>query len=242
MRRVGYVVLTILLCAVSGVSQSNTHQPLPSISDLRANGTLGFPQQYAQPLCDRPDLRVSVYNSDHWLYVQAIVWEDGDSTLGKSSRGKDIGDFSVLMLHLDDSAKRTPHVDRNYYLNPWPSQKGLYFTIILSEHATSTLKKDSENRGRLSYVSTSEGKRVRVDSYLLPLLELAKKPGDTINLSYYAYSPAPEYTIDSANSTRTGRYFNWNIPLSDYYKIVLQTGAPVKLTSLPNGAGLLDNR
>lgn len=226
-------LLTILLCAVATFGQSNSQQPPPSISDLRNYGTLNFPQQYAQVICDRSDLRVSVYNNDHSIFVQAILWGDGDSGLGKTHRGKAIGDFSALLLHLDDSPKRTFHMDRNYYLDPWPSQKGLYFTVILTDHATSTMKRDSDNRGKLSYVLTSDGKRVRVDSYLIPLLELAKRPGDTINLAYYAYSPQPEFTIDSATSSRTGRYFDWDIPVNEFHKVTLQAGNTINVRSIP---------
>lgn len=195
-----------------------------SLSDLRNNGAFGFPQQYAIVLCDRLDLKVSVCNNDEWLYVQAIIWQDGDDSLGKTDDGREIGDYSSLMFSFSNGSKRVAKKDRNYYLNPWPGIKGLRYTIILSENSSTALKDDSKGLGAIRYVSTSEGNRLRIDSYLVPLTEIGRKAGERIKLCYYGSSPLPEFTIHSSGSKSVHLYFNHQVPVRAYNELDLQKG------------------
>jgi hypothetical protein len=65
--------------------------PMRQGPDLARDGAFGFPQAEAQVLFDDPDLRVSVYNDARYLYVQAIVWNDADDTLGETDARRDRG-------------------------------------------------------------------------------------------------------------------------------------------------------
>jgi hypothetical protein len=61
---------------------------------VRENGVFGFPQKQAKVVCDTADLRLSVWNNDQYLYVQAVLWKDNDSAPGKTEDGRTIGDNS----------------------------------------------------------------------------------------------------------------------------------------------------
>ena len=108
MKRLAYLLIVLTIFHISTISRSDSGQELPSVSTLRRNGAYGFPQQQAIVLCDRPNLRVSLYNSNHSLYVQSILWNDGDASIGKTRNGEEVGDYSVLMLHIGNSSSRTP--------------------------------------------------------------------------------------------------------------------------------------
>jgi hypothetical protein len=228
-----YLVSTIILISITATSSTGKQNDALSLSNLHDNGAFGFPQKYAQVLCDRSDLRVSVYNSDSSLYVQAILWTDGDDTIGKQKDGKKIGDYSSLMFHFSSKPQRLPQKDRNYLLNPWPSMTGLYFTIVLSEHSTTALRKDAEDRGYIRYISTSDGKRVRVDCYLIPFSDLGLTSNDSIGLCYYGYSPVPELTTNSTRAVGKGHYYSHQIPVSSYQFLSLQKGNSIQIDRLP---------
>src|SRR5882724_10186339 len=66
-----------------------------SVSALREDGAFAFPQKAAKVLCDNPDLRFSVWNNEDYLFAQAVLWSDGDSSPGKTEDNREIGDWSV---------------------------------------------------------------------------------------------------------------------------------------------------
>src|SRR6185437_8724807 len=181
----------ILLATVACIAHSQTEGPV-SLSDLKAGGAFGFPQKDARVLRDDKNLRFSVTNNSDYLFVQAILWNDGDSAIGKLD-GKAIGDYSSIMFLSGSNKKRTPNLDRNYSINPLPHLVGLYYSIVRDSaelgfgpdrFVSSPLQNDSRGRGRTDYVSTIQGKTVRVDSYLIPLGEISKRHGDTIQVCY----------------------------------------------------------
>jgi hypothetical protein len=53
------------------------------VPDLANNGVFGFPQPYARILCNRSSLRFSVWNNDKYLFAQAVLWTDGDSSVAR---------------------------------------------------------------------------------------------------------------------------------------------------------------
>src|SRR5688572_15138128 len=114
--------------------------------DLKRDGAFGFPQSNARVLCDNPDLRLSIWNNDEHLFVQAILWKDGDAALGKTEDNREIGDGSTLILDLDGDGKRGAGVDRDYALNPWPAMPGLYYQVVHGDRSSSGLNKDSQGR------------------------------------------------------------------------------------------------
>ena len=169
--------------------------------DLKKDGLFGFPQDKATVVCDTKDLRVSAWNDSVYFYVQAVVWCDGDDSIGETEDGRKIGGNSMLLLDVDSNDKVTPNVDRAYLLNPWPSLPGLRYQIELGNSSTSFIKNDSKGRGVIRYAESPAGK-VRVDSYLIPIVEIGRKPGDRIKFLYRAESPNPDLNILSYGAER----------------------------------------
>jgi hypothetical protein len=158
------------------IAQPQTDRPV-SLSDVKADGAFGFPQKDARVLHDDKNLRFSVTNNSEYLIAQAVLWNDGDSSIGKLD-GKTIGDYSSMIFLSGSDKKRTADLDRNYSINPGPNLLGLYYSIVgdsvklgfdPDKFVTSPLQNDSRGRGRIDYVVTSQGKTLRIDSYLIPL-------------------------------------------------------------------------
>ena len=200
-----------------------------SLAELRENGAFQFPQRAAKVLCDNTDLRFSVWNNADYLFAQAVLWKDSDSSLGKTEDNREIGDWSKFLLDVDADGKATPNVDRNYLLNPWPSLSGLRYQICLGAGATTTIKSDSKGRGAIRYVELPGGERVRVDTYLIPMAEISRKARDTVRVCYWGYSAKPPFSVNSAG------YQNSNIPLSQYHDYVLGEGSEIDTTEVPEG-------
>jgi thiol-disulfide isomerase/thioredoxin len=228
--------ILLLAVAIGNDGACAAGEPPLSISELRANGAFGFPQKDATVLYDQPLLRFSVWNNGEYLFAQAVLWTDDDASLGKTEDNREIGDCSEIVLDLDAAGKRTPNVDRSYMLNPWPDLSGLHYTIWLGERSRTGLQSDSKGRGAIRYIEFSGGKRVRVDTYLIPMAEISRKVGDKIRLCYWGYSPKPPLTVNSAGYERAGKnYYAHNIPLSKYHDYVLATGGEIDVTKVPEG-------
>jgi thiol-disulfide isomerase/thioredoxin len=189
--------------------------------DLHKQGHNGFPQSQATVLCDTPDLRVSVCCDGTYLYAQAILWNDDDDSTGKSDDGREIGDWSQIMLDLDADQKNSPEIDRSYALNPWPSLPGLRYTIVVSENGTTALLPDSKGRGAIEYVEDVSGKLSRVDSLLIPLVEIKRQPGDEIRLAYWGSSVLPKLTVNSIGFESPGAYYSFSLPHDKYHSLKL---------------------
>src|SRR5207244_3018412 len=71
-----------------------------SLEELGNNGAFGFPQARAGVLCDTPQLRFSVCNDGEFFFAQAVLWGDGDDSVGKTGDGRAIGDWSKLRPEL----------------------------------------------------------------------------------------------------------------------------------------------
>lgn len=199
-------------------------------SDLREKGAFGFPQAAAQVLCDRPELRVSLYNDSVYLYVQAVVWGDGDASTGYS-RGKEIGDNGSVSLDLDGDMQYTPQVDRCYYVDPRTDSQGLFYTVRVSDRATTGLADDTAGKGAICYAEDDNRPMVRVDSFLIPLVEIGKKPGDRLRLSYFASSPNPVLRIPSADfESATPVVYAHHVPHEAYHEVLLS----------PQGGDMID--
>lgn len=200
------------------------------------DGAFGFPQGDAIVLCDRADLRVSVWNNTEVLYLQAVVWADGDDTPGETADGRPIGDNAYLCLDVNADGASTKDVDRVYSLNPWPRRPGLRYQVARAGGATTHFRHDSAGRGAISYLRASDGRRVRVDSFVIPLGELKTRPGRDLRLVYWAQSPASKLTVDSASARRPGVYYSNSIPRSQYHSITLAAHtAPLDLSAVPEG-------
>jgi thiol-disulfide isomerase/thioredoxin len=204
--------------------------------DLKRDGAFAFPQRQAKILCNQKDLRVSVWNDARHLYVQAILWTDGDDSLGETPDGRAIGDTSCLRLDVDANQRATPNVDRDYMLNPWPSLAGLRYSVVLGESASSHIKSDSRGRGAIRYLDVGKGKRVRVDSFAIPLAEIGKKPGQKIRLAYWGQSPKPALTVNSIGYKGKGTYYSFVLPRNKYHEITLASrAASLDVARVPEG-------
>jgi thiol-disulfide isomerase/thioredoxin len=228
----GICLLVAAICAGMGGSVLAA----PSLAELRERGAFEFPQSEAKVLCDTADLRFSIWNNEEYLFAQAVLWNDNDSSLGKTEDNREIGDWSEVLLDVDADGQPSPDVDRNYMLNPWPNLSGLHYQVCLGRGATSGIENDSKGRGAIRYVDVREGKQVRVDTYLIPLAELSRKIGDKIRLCYWGESPTPELTVNSAGYQPGGKhYYGYSIPLSKYHDFVLVKGREVDVSKVPQG-------
>ncbi len=204
--------------------------------DVKRDGAFAFPQARAQVLCDDKDLRLSAWNDAKYLYVQAVVWADGDNSLGETRDGRPIGDTANLCLDVDADQKVTANVDRTYMLNPWPNLPGLRYSVLLGGGFSTHIKADSKGKGAIRYVDAGKGKRVRVDSFVIPLAEIKKKPGEKIRLAYWAQSPKPELTLNSIGYKGKGTYYPHVLPHKMYHEITLaDRPTSLDLTGVPDG-------
>jgi thiol-disulfide isomerase/thioredoxin len=206
--------------------------------DLRRDGSFGFPQPQARVLCDEPGLRLSCWNDASHLYVQAVLWNDGDDAIGESADGRPIGDQGALRLDADADGKVTPQIDRDYYLNPWPSLPGLRYQIKLSASSSTGLMGDSKGRGAIRYLDAGDGKKVRVDSFVIPLAEIGRMPGQEVRIAYYGDSTHPQLTVNSVGYQGRGRYYPHNLPLDRFHTVTLtDRPAALDLAGVPDGRG-----
>jgi hypothetical protein len=219
-----------------GVKAALQGSSTPRLHDLRHDVVFGFPQAQAQVLCDQEDLRLSVWNNADYLYVQAIVWGDDDDSLGRTDEGREIGDTSQLSLDVDSDQDYTPRIDRHYALNSAPDHPGMHYEIVLGKGSSTGLLRDSKGRGAIRYVETKTGQRVRVDNFVIPLTEIGRRPGQQLNLAYWASSPKPKLTLNSIGYESGGPYYSIALPLQKYHMIMLSDrAASFSLSAVPEG-------
>lgn len=224
-----FAALALPVCAASG-----------SAPDLRQDGAFGFRQADAKVLCDTPALRVSLLSDSEYLYIQAIIFEDGDDAPGETADGRAIGDSANVLIDADADGKPTPNVDRSYSLNPWPHLPGLHYSVVLGDRSSTPLRADSKGRGSIAYVEIEGSARVRVDNFLIPLEEIGRKPGDTVRLAYWGSSPVPELTVNSIGFEREGRYFPHHMPRETWHEVTLAAGKAIDIQAVPEGRGTIE--
>jgi serine/threonine protein kinase len=211
-------------------SGANPPAAAPTLAALKQGGitAFGFPQAQATVLCDTADLRVSLWNNRTYLCVQAILWKDGDDALLQAVDGKLFGNTSTVVLDVDADGKITPQVDRIYSLNPWPKMHGLYNQVYKDERVITFLQQsDTKGRGAIRYLSTADGARVRVDSLVIPLAEINKRPGDKLRLAYWGASPKSNLTLNSVGYQGRGTYFSHQLPWDKFHEVTLADRADV---------------
>jgi thiol-disulfide isomerase/thioredoxin len=210
-------------------------------ADLKSDGAFGFPQTSARVLCDSADLRLSVACDGSRLFVQAVMWTDGDDTPGLTGDGRKIGDHSTLDIDVDANGGKTANVDRAYTLNPWPTLPGLHYSISYGESASSGLQAGSEGRGSIQYVDEN-GKKTRVDTYLIPLDEISRKEDDPIQFAFLASSTEPRLTVNSIGfepRDKTKPYYTYHLPAGEYHRFKLEKtqSQPFDASLVPEGRG-----
>lgn len=193
--------------------------------ELQEHGYFLFPQSEGRVLRDTKELRLSAWNNASLLYVQAILWNDDSMAVGSTDEGRQSGDSSTLSLDIDANQRVSPNFDRDYCLNPWLSMNGLYYSILLGRCSWTDIKNDSSGAGSICYVALADGRRVRVDSYVIPLKEIGKRVGEDIRLCFSAQSPVPPFEVNSVGDTnRPPKDGCYHIPLGIYHRIVLAKG------------------
>ena len=106
---------------------------------------------------------------------------------------------------------------------------------FLSENTTTGLEKDSKGRGGIRYVEIRDRQPVRVDSYLIPLSEIAKSPKDRVGLCYWSFSPNPVQTVNSVGyEPEEETYSPSSIPLTYYHNYRLISGHAIDPHDIPD--------
>jgi thiol-disulfide isomerase/thioredoxin len=204
--------------------------------DLKNDGVFAFPQKDAKVFCDTDSLRLSAWNDSEYLYIQALIPGDTDDALGLTEDGRKIGDNSDLVIDADANGEETPNLDRSYHLNPWPTLPGLRYSTLLGKGMSTGIQSDSKGRGAISFLDSGQGKKLRIDSYLIPLEELKRKPGDHVRFAFYAHSPTPELTVNSVGYTSEKRYYSHHLPWKSFHDFTLAEGhAALDIQKVPEG-------
>lgn len=95
----------------------------------------------------------------------------------------------------------------------------------------SNVCRSPSGRGAIRFVRLADGRRVRVDTYLIPLAELSRHPGDQIRIYYSANSPKPPLLLNSARFD-SGGYSNFE----KGQPYVLGKGRDIDPTKVPDGS------
>jgi thiol-disulfide isomerase/thioredoxin len=231
--QIGIMKKRCFILGVMAMIHACAAEELPTTATaLRDDGAFGFPQKEATVICDRPTLRFSVWNNDQYLFAQAIMWTDDDAAVGKDQYDRVTFDWSCLMLNVDPNGKVTPNVDREYVLNPGPP--GLYYVTELGIYSQTGMYDDSKGRGAIRYL-TVDGKLVRVDTYLVPLVEISRHAGETLRMAYWGFSPKPLLTVNSTSYVSEKKYNRWAMPLSEYHEYTLTNGGEIDVAAVPEG-------
>jgi hypothetical protein len=203
--------------------------------DLKNKGVFTFPQDKAVVLCDTKELRVSVWSDRAHLYVQSVLWTDGDDSISEAASGQEVGDQSSLIVDADGDGKVTRNVDRLYTLNPWVHLPGLRYQVKYDDTVSSGIEDDSQGRGSVQYIETPSGK-VRVDSYVIPLAEIGRKTGEKVRFGYYGTSPKPDLILNSIGYKQEGDYHSSNLPWAKFHEVTLvDRPATLDLKKIPDG-------
>ena len=194
------------LGALIGVS------PLQAEHADRTLATIGFAHRAHWLLDDEETIRLSVWNTSKFFYIEAVIYQDNTGALGKNEDGL-TGDTGSLYLDLDGNKKITPFLDRVYTVNLAPHYPDMVFQLYLFEDKeriqSSQIQDSSEALGNIRYRHLTEKRNVRVDRMMIPLSELKLKVGDKISLGYYADSPVPQLTVGTVTNTKQlARHFD----------------------------------
>jgi hypothetical protein len=235
MKRLVTILLVLAASVFASAAADTVSTSPPSLSGLRENGAFAFPQKDSKVLCDRPDLRFSVWNNDQYLIVQAVLWTYGHASLGETDEFQLVTDWSSLhVLGMDADEKAPSRVDGNYALNTPAGFDSLHYYIRLSEKAITPMKSFSKGRGAIRCIETAEGKNVRVDTYLIPMEEIHCHVGDRIRICYCGASPKWQLIVNSAGYEPDVKNYNgFPIPLSKYHEYTLTSGREIDATQFP---------
>jgi len=188
----------------------------------------GSGENIAKIYCDNEHLKLSAYNDEKYLYVQAAIYDDGVSEgTGEISQDRRVVDYSEVLFAMGPGERRTPDIDKNYFLNPLAGMEGLYCQTVLSDDSFSGLEKAAGGDGKIVYLPAGDNKKVRFDRYAIALRDISGfRSGRAIKFCFYAYSEKPRFEINSAGFNLYGKdfinagpnpYYSHSIPLKMYH-------------------------
>jgi hypothetical protein len=241
----GLIAILLMAAASTFVASGadTLNESPPSLPGLRANGAFTFPQKNAKVLCDRPDLRLSVWNNDKYLVAQAVLWSYDHASLSKTNDNGWVTDWSEFGLDIDANGTDPHRLEKNYVLNAPAGLKGLHYFIRLSEKSITPMKSDSQGRGAMLCMGTAEGKYVRVDTYLIPIEEIRSRIGDKIRICYCGASPKWLLNFNSVGYEPDEKDRNKiDIPHSMYHEYILTSGGEIDATRFPDDQRVITSR
>lgn len=219
-----------------GDAAASAHSRGHSIERVRRDGAFGFPQREAVVLAEQETFRFSVFTDARHLYAQAVFWTDDSDALGQTDDGRPIGDQSSIVIDVDGNGSVTAQVDRTCSLNPWPSMPGLRHQIHLGGGASTGLRTDSTSRGAIRLLEVDGGRRIRVDSFLIPLADIGRQTGDVIRIAFWGSSTVPPMVVNSVGHTSTGRIWAHHLPIDRYHELTLSAGDTMVIPeAVPDG-------
>ena len=189
--------------------------------EVRKNGAFGFPQSQAVVIADKPEFRLSAWSNAEWLYVQAVIWADGNGSNAQRPGRPETGDFSGIVFDWNADKQMTFGQDGFYSLDPSPKRRGLHRLQQTSATSTTGSRPDSKGRGAIRLVDADNSAKVRVDSYLIPLDETGRKPGEAIRLVFWAKSAVPAFEFNSALVSTEGKESFYPPPFEVMHDLVL---------------------
>ena len=226
----------LLIFGIVGVIHAEEH---PSKEDIIKEGYFGFPQRQAKVLYNHPKLRLSVWNNETLLYVQAVVWADNSKEIGRIRLPMRYGDTSALCIDVDANGSITPYLDRCYYLDPWFDMNGLYYSILgersvfSNDFSETMLKDDSLAKGSICYVSLQGEQVIRIDNYVIPLSEFGRQSGDTIRICYWISSAVPKFKMASVEYKRKRAPYSYSdVPIERYHTFSLKEGEKLTVDTI----------
>lgn len=206
------------------------------VPNLKRDGAFVFPQAQAQILCDTKTLRLSAWNDATYLYLQAILWTDNDDALGKGDpSGQRSSDTGHILVDIDANGALTPKIDHYYRVLTDPKTSTPMAALIVTANGGYRGNPPAKLHGGVRYV-TSDGNRIRVDSFVISIAQLGRKPGENVRLVYWGDSPSPNLTVNSvgfkAQPGSTWKALPWN----QFHTLKLADRPPsLDLKKIPTG-------
>ncbi len=177
---------------VSGPPEGSVVTPT-GVIDIRRDGAFGFPQAKARVLFENADFRVSAWSDDKYLLVQAVVWAgDGETRVQELVDAKGVKrtftgmDLSGLVFDVTNTQEAGVPTRRCYYIQPNSFSCERWSTM--NDRPTYMGMPAYAGRGAIRYVASEAGKFTRIDSFLIPILDVNKTPGNSVSLAYIGYS------------------------------------------------------
>jgi hypothetical protein len=159
------------------------------------------------------------WNDAQVLYVQAIVRLGNEVAPGRQASA---GEEAYLLLDLDCDRAVTDWRDRMYALRPT-----LNYRIWINKNEWTTSRTDTKGRGSMRYFPDGNGGWFRVDSFVIPLSEIEKKPQQQLRLAYWGDSTRLKLPVNSVGFRKSAYYVAQDLPYRSFTHHNLSLGPVV---------------